>query len=72
MRAAMQLRCFLGELGCISVGNIFGVPFVNKALGEDGQPIDEHMVPGAKKIIAQLDWHAHAMRNHRLKHGIPS
>lgn len=72
MRAAMQLRCFLGELGCLSVSNIFGIPHVNKALDEDGQPTNEHMVPGAKRLIAQLDWHAHAMRNHRQKHGIPS
>lgn len=72
MRAAMQLRSFLGELGCLSVSNIFGIPLVNKALDEEGKPTNEHMVPGAKKLIAQLDWHAHAMKNHRQKHGIPN
>lgn len=43
MRAAMQLRAMLGEIGCISVSNIFGIPQVNKALDEDGKPLDHHM-----------------------------
>lgn len=71
MRAAMQLRAFLGELGCISVGNIFGIPVVNRALDEEGKPLDEKLVPASNKLIGQLDWHAHAMKNHRQTHGIP-
>lgn len=71
MRAAMQLRCFLGELGCISVSNIFGIPTVSKALDENGEPTNEHMVPGVKKLIVQLDWHALAMKNHKVANGIP-
>ena len=43
MRAAMQLRAMLGEIGCISVSNIFGIPQVNKALDEDGKPLNDHM-----------------------------
>lgn len=71
MRAAMQLRCFLGELGCLSVSNIFGIPRAHQAIAEDGSPIDSHMESGAKKLIDQLDWNAHAMRNHRQTAGIP-
>ena len=71
MRAAMQLRCFLAELGCISVSNIFGIPKVHEAIAEDGTPVDKHMEPGAEKLIAQLDWHAHAMRNHKQAVGTP-
>ena len=44
MRAAMQLRAMLGEMGCISVSNIFGIPQVNKALDESGKPLNDHMV----------------------------
>ena len=43
MRAAMQLRCMLGEIGCNSVSNIFGIPQVHKALSEEGKPLDSHM-----------------------------
>lgn len=71
MRAAMQLRAFLGELGCNSVSNIFGIPVVNRALDEEGKPLDEKLVPGCNRLIGQLDWHAHALKNHRQAHGIP-
>jgi len=71
MRAAMALRCFLGELGCISVGNIFGIPSVSGALDPDGKPTNEFMLPGAKTVITQLEWHARAMANHREAVGIP-
>ena len=72
MRAAMSLRCLLSELGCISVSNILGIPHVNEALDEEGNPTNEHMVPGARTLIAQLDWHAHAMADRRASVGIPA
>lgn len=71
MRAAMQLRCMTGELGCISVSNIFGIPTVQTALSEDGRPLDDRLVSGAQNLIKQLDWHARAMKAHREAHGIP-
>jgi len=72
MRAAMQLRCMLGELGCLSVSNIFGIPVVQDSLDPDGQPLNDRLISGAKRLIAQLDWHAKAMKNHRDMHGIPT
>lgn len=72
MRAAMTLRCFLGELGCISVSNIFGIPQVQNCFDADGKPLDDRMVSGAQRLISQLDWHAHAMANQRLAAGVPS
>jgi len=71
MLAAMQLRCMLGELGCISVPNIFGIPVVQNSLDPDGQPLSDWMIPGAKRLISQLDWHARAMKHHRDTCGLP-
>ncbi|CAL1540166.1 unnamed protein product [Lymnaea stagnalis] len=71
MRAAMQLRVFLSELGTLSVSNIFGIPEVHKALDEEGTPLNDHMVSGADRLLAQLDWMAWAMKNHREAHGVP-
>ncbi|XP_069106001.1 NADPH azoreductase-like [Argopecten irradians] len=65
MRAAMQLRALTGELGCLSVSNIFGIPSAQKSLDDDGKPLNEHMESGAKKLLDQLDWMAWAMKNHR-------
>ena len=67
----MQLRCFLSELGTLSVSNIFGIPEVHKAIGEDGTPLNDRMVSGLNKMVAQLDWHAHSMKNHRDRFGLP-
>lgn len=71
MRAAMQLRCLTGELGCISVSEIFGIPTVQNALDESGSPLNDHVVPGVKRLIAQLEWHGTAMKNHRELFGLP-
>nr|KAG5698912.1 hypothetical protein BaRGS_006806 [Batillaria attramentaria] len=71
MRAAMQLRAFLGELGTLSVSNIFGIPEVHKSIDENGKPLNDHMVSGLNRMITQLDWHANAMKNHRDKFGVP-
>ena len=71
MRAAMQLRAMLSELGTLSVSNIFGIPEVQKCFDEEGNPTNDHMESGAKKILDQLDWYTEAMKNQRDKHGIP-
>lgn len=72
MRAAMALRAITGELGCLSVSNIFGIPTVQNAFDEEGNPKNDHMESGAKKMLDQLEWMATAMKNHREKVGVPS
>ncbi|XP_054754509.2 uncharacterized protein LOC129260565 [Lytechinus pictus] len=67
MRAAIQLRAFLGEMGCISVSNIFGIPNVGNAISKEGKPLNEYMEKGAEKLLAQLDWMAEAMKAKREK-----
>lgn len=71
MRAAMQLRAMLGEIGCISVSNIFGIPKVHESIDEDGKAKNEYMEKGALNLLKQLDWMAHAMKNHRQSAGVP-
>lgn len=71
MRSAMQLRAFLGEMGCISVSNIFGIPKVHEAISGEGKPQNEHMEKGAEKLLAQLEWMAQAMKAQREKAGTP-
>lgn len=67
----MQLRAFLGEMGCISVSNIFGIPKVHEAISGEGKPQNEHMEKGAGKLLAQLEWMAQAMKAQREKAGTP-
>lgn len=72
MRAAIQARALLGEIGSLAVSNIFGIPQVMKAIDESGNPQDSHMESGARKLITQLDWYANALKNHRNLAGIPN
>ena len=70
----MQLRAMTGEIGCISVSNIFGIPQVSKSLDEEGNPIkphEDHMNKGAKAMLDQLTWMALAMKNQRDVYGTP-
>ena len=71
MRAAMQLRAMLGEIGTVSIPNIFGIPRVTGALSEEGEPLNDHMESGVGKLITQLDWYAKAIRDRKRENGTP-
>ena len=67
IRSAMQARCLLAEINTVNIPNIFGMPRVQNSLDSDGNPTDDHMVPGAEKHIAELEWYAKALRTARAK-----
>ena len=71
VRASMQARMLLGEIGSPSVSNIFAIPQIQKALSETGEPLNEHMDKGADKLISELEWYATGLKNHREKVGKP-
>ncbi|KAK3585407.1 hypothetical protein CHS0354_020120 [Potamilus streckersoni] len=71
VRCSTQLRALTGELGCISVSNMFGIPQVHTAIDENGKPLNDQMETGMKRLMSQLDWMAWAMKNQKEKHGIP-
>ena len=63
VRAAMQLRAMLGELGMPSIPSLFPVPAVQDAYAEDGTPKD----PAASerrvaKFLGELEWYASAIK----------
>ncbi|CAK8698079.1 quinone reductase-like [Clavelina lepadiformis] len=68
-RAGVQLRSLLGELGCISVSNMFAIPRAHKALTENGVPQEteegSHMDSAVGKLLTQLEWWANAAKSHR-------
>jgi NAD(P)H-dependent FMN reductase len=62
VRAAMQLRMMLGELGMSSIPSIFPVPHVQDAFAEDGTPRDPKAQTRAQKFLDELEWYARALR----------
>jgi hypothetical protein len=48
-----------------SIPSIFPVPAVQTAFAEDGTPADAKTHERAKKFFDELEWYAHALREHR-------
>ena len=65
VRAAMQCRMLLGELSTPSVGPLFAIPEIQKALSEEGDPLNNHMNSGAEKLLKELEWYAYALKKQR-------
>ena len=70
VRAAVQLRAMLGELGMPSISSIFPVPKVAQAFTPEGKPSDDFQYKRAKKFLDELEWYAHALKDARTK-GVP-
>lgn len=70
VRAAMQLRAMLGELGMPSIPSLLPIPDVHKALDPDGAPLQPWLDTSAGRFFDELTWYAEALRARR-SHGTP-
>jgi NAD(P)H-dependent FMN reductase len=70
VRAAMQLRAMLGELGMPPIPSIFPIPRIASAFADDGTPLDASWDKRFEKFARELEWYANALRDGRLK-GVP-
>jgi NAD(P)H-dependent FMN reductase len=70
VRAAMQLRAMLCELGTPSIPSNFPVPKVQDAFDEDGRPHDEAYHRRVDRFLGELEWYAGALRVARQA-GVP-
>src|SRR4051794_13967449 len=67
VRAAMQLRAMLGELGMPPISSIFPVPKIASAFADDGAPLDPSWDKRFEKFAKELEWYANALREARAK-----
>jgi NAD(P)H-dependent FMN reductase len=70
VRAAMQLRMTLAELGMSSVPSLMPIPAIQNALGEDGVPADARLTKSMARFLGELEWYARALKAEREK-GLP-
>lgn len=70
VRAAMQLRAMLCELGTPSIPSLLPVPRVQDAFDEEGRPHDESWKRRADRFLSELEWYANALRAAR-EGGVP-
>jgi NAD(P)H-dependent FMN reductase len=62
VRAAMQLRAMLCELGTPSIPSLLPVPKVQEAFDEDGRPRDESYHRRTARFLDELEWYANALK----------
>jgi NAD(P)H-dependent FMN reductase len=70
VRAAMQLRAMLCELGTPSIPSLLPVPKVQDAFDDDGRPRDEAYHRRAARFFDELEWYARALKQERAG-GVP-
>lgn len=62
VRAAMQLRAMLPELGTSSIPSILAMPKVQELLGEDGTPTGDRLAKSAARFFDEFEWYAKALQ----------
>jgi NAD(P)H-dependent FMN reductase len=70
VRAAVQLRAMLCELGTPSIPSILPIPQVQDAFEDDGRPRDEAYHRRADRFLSELEWYANALKAARQS-GVP-
>ena len=65
VRAAMQLRAMLAELGTPSIPSLLPIPRIHKALSEAGEPAEDWLRKAARKFLDELTWYAEALQAKR-------
>jgi hypothetical protein len=70
VRAAMQLRAMLCELGMPSISSLFPVARVQDAFDAGGEARDSALVKRFARFAGELEWYAEALRERR-RQGVP-
>jgi NAD(P)H-dependent FMN reductase len=61
VRAAMQLRMTLAELGTVTIPSLFPVPKVQDAFDDEGRARDPAHEKRARRFLDELEWFARAL-----------
>lgn len=70
VRAAMQLRMTLGELGMPSIPSIYAVPKVSDAFDDKGEATDPKFGARFDRFAKEFEWYAEALKAKRAE-GVP-
>ncbi|HYD37198.1 MAG TPA: NADPH-dependent FMN reductase [Allosphingosinicella sp.] len=66
VRAAMQLRMTLGELGMPAISSLLPIPRIGETLAEDGSPAQEPTARALDRFLDEFLWHAKVLRSGRV------
>lgn len=66
VRAAMQLRAFLGELGMVTISSLLPVGKVKSVFDDEGNLLDEKYKKRTQKLLDEFEWYVTALKNARV------
>jgi len=67
VRAAMQLRAMLAEMGMSSIPSVLPFPKAQEMLDEDGRPTGDRPGKSADRFFDELEWYARALKEARAR-----
>jgi len=70
VRAAMQLRALLAEVGMPSISSVQPNPAIGQALSEDGVALTQQLAERTRKFFDEFEWYMRAYKAERAK-GVP-
>ncbi len=62
VRAAMQLRAMLSEMGMPSIPSLLPLPRANELFDDNGTPLGDRPGKSADRFFDELEWYANALR----------
>lgn len=71
VRAAMQLRALLPEVGMPTIPSLQPIPSIGNSLSEDGIALTQELAEKSGKFFDEFDWYMRAMKAERAR-GVPS
>lgn len=67
VRAAMQLRAMLAEMGMSSIPSLLPLPKAQDLFDEEGRPTGDRPGDAATRFFAELEWYADALKAARQR-----
>lgn len=71
VRAAMQLRAMLAELGMSAIPSLLPIPSISKTLATDGTPQTDRIAGALDRFLTEFEWYMRALKTERAK-GVPN
>ena len=71
VRAAMQLRSFLSEIGTVSIPTLIPIPSVQNAFDTAGEPVNPDYPRFINQFIDDLEWYAFSLKEGRTAKALP-
>ncbi|MBD2496670.1 NADPH-dependent FMN reductase [Nostoc sp. FACHB-280] len=71
VRAAIQLRSFLGEMGMVTISTMFAISKIGNSLDEAGTPQDASLTKRFGQFLDELEWYEEALQRQRREKGTP-